>query len=216
MSTAAPLSLIVPLPHPARGGASRLRLGSAEIVLEHARGAHTLLWSDGRNARRYVLGLGDHDSLTIELKAPRLPVQVIVREAITVVPNARLHGYVVVPLIPTVVCRGSAGRAQTLIELRSPDLTALWDEAIGHVHRCASGWMSRFPFQTGEPRVVVPLRIAHDGDRPVSPAHLLLRLGDDDLVSLRGSVVVRPQRLQWRGDAFVMERATKQTMEQRA
>lgn len=199
-SPAAP-SLVVPLPSPARGSASRVRVGNSELVLEHARGSHALLWSDGRHARRFVLGLEGNGALSVELRAPRLPVQVVPREAITIVPGGRVHGYVLVPLVPTLVWR-RADVAQTLLELLPAELRALWDAALGHVHRTTSSWLVRFPVLGGEPRAVVPVRLANRGSEPVCPAHLVLQLDDADLRALRGTIVVRPQRLAWHGDAF--------------
>jgi hypothetical protein len=39
-------------------------------------------------------------------------------------------------------------------------------------------------------------------DGMLSPTNLPLQLGDDDLVAMRGSVVVRPRRLQWRSGTW--------------
>lgn len=195
-------SLVVPLPSPVRGSASRVRLGNSELVLEHARGSHALLWSDGRRARRFVLGLGVGGVLTVELRAPRLPVQIVPREVITLAPGARVHGYVLVPLVPTLVWR-RRDAAQTLLELVPDELRVLWDAELGHLHRTSSTWLVRFPCQGGEPRAVVPVRLVNRGTEPACPAHLLLRVDDAELRPLRGTIVVRPQRLAWRGDAFV-------------
>ena len=201
MDSPAVPSLIVPLPSPARGESARVRVGNAELVLEHARGAHALVWSDGRQVRRFVLGLGSQGQLAVALRAPRLPVQVVPREAITIVPGARVRGYVLVPLVPTLVWqRGDQQRA--LFELVPDGLRALWDEDVGHVHRTNSTWMSRFPHRSDEPRAVVPVRLANTGDEPVCPAHLLLRVHDADLRPLRGAFVLPPQRLLWRDRAF--------------
>jgi hypothetical protein len=203
MDTPPPLSLLQPLPRPHRGGATRTRVGSAELVLENVRGGYTLLWSDGRQARRYALGLADFGHLALELKAPRLPVRVVPRETITVVPGGRLAGYLDVSLVPTLTWRGESGRAETLIELHPPELTCEWDEQTGHSFRCASSWLVRFPMRRDEPRIIVPLRVRNDGSTALSPAFIALHLRDEDLQPTRGSIVVRPTRYHRVGDSLV-------------
>ena len=53
---------------PGHGDATRVQVGRAELVLENRRGSFSLLWSDGREARRYVLGLTDSGQLSVELR----------------------------------------------------------------------------------------------------------------------------------------------------
>jgi len=195
----ATLARSVPLSRPAHGQATRVQIGRAELVLENRRGSYSLLWSDGREARRYVLGLTEHGQLHVDLRAPRLPLSVVPREVLTVVPGARLRGYITVPLVPTLVWRDRLAQPQTLLELLPKALQGTWHEQHGHAFRCSASWLTRFPFQTGEPHCVVPLRLANVGSEPACPASLPVHLTDDDLVELRGTLLVRPQRLRWNG-----------------
>lgn len=201
------LARSMPLPRPSPGSASRVQLGRAELVLEHSGRSYSLLWSDGREARRYVLGLSDTGQLHVELRAPKLPVRIIPRELLTIVPQARMCGFITVPLIPTLVWHDERRKPQKLIELLQPNLQSHWDESSGHSIRSAASWMVRFPFQTGEPQAVVPLRLYNDTSDPVCPGHLQLTITDDDLVELRGSIIVRPRRLRWADSS--MEEFTK-------
>ncbi|MFT4515545.1 MAG: hypothetical protein ACI89X_000329 [Planctomycetota bacterium] len=193
----AALARSMPLPRPSPGTASRVQLGRAELVLEHSRGSYSLLWSDGREARRYLLGLSESGQLSVELRAPKLPVHIVPRELLTIVPNARMRGFMTVPLIPTVVWRDGLNQQQTLIELHQPNLQGHWDETSGHSIRTPASWMVRFPFQTGEPHVVVPIRLYNTSSEPACPGKLELEITDDDLLELRGSIVVRPRRMHW-------------------
>lgn len=208
------LALNVPMALPRRGDATRVQLGRAELVLEHARGGYSLLWSDGRETRRYVLGLRDDGRLRIELRAPRLPVEVVCREALTLVPGARLCGYVTIPLVPTLTWRGADGAAVTLVELHPQELRGQWHEHRGHSFRCAASWLVRFPFRTGDPQVVVPLRLYNAAAEVVCPAHLPIACTDRELVAMRGSIVVRPQRLTWRSAELVDSEAQPCEVEQ--
>jgi hypothetical protein len=193
----------VPLPCPGHGEACRVELGRSEIVLERCRGSFALLWSDGREARRYILGLSSTGQLSIELRAPRMPLQVVPRETITVVPGARLRGFVCLPLVPTVVWRDGVSKQQNLLELHPPALQGHWHEERGHVAQCSASWLVRFPFQSGEPQVVVPLRIYNDQSEPACPGNLEMTITDDDLIELRGAILVSPKRLRWSGSRMV-------------
>ena len=195
----AALARSVPLPRPAHGEASRVQIGRAELVLENRRGSYSLLWSDGREARRYVLGLTEQGQLTVELRAPRLRLAVVPREVLTIVPGARLRGYLTVPLVPTLVWRDRLAQPQTLLELLPKTLQGVWDEQRGHSFRCSASWLTRFPFQTGEAQCVVPMRLRNVGADPACPAELDVHVTDDDLVEMRGTILVRPQRLCWNG-----------------
>lgn len=199
----AALARSVPMPRPAHGGAARVQIGRAELVLENSRGSYSLLWSDGREARRYLLGLTGAGQLAVELRAPRLPLQVVPREVLTIVPGARMRGYVTVPLVPTLVWREGVAQPQTLIELQPQGLQGIWDERSGHAFRCAASWLTRFPFRTGEPLCIVPFRLCNVGDEPASPAHLDVHVRDQDLVELRGSLLIRPQRVSIGGERRV-------------
>ncbi len=193
----AALARSMPLPRPSPGAASRVQLGRAELVLEHSHGSYSLLWSDGREARRYLLGLSKSGQLSIELRAPKLPVRIVPRELLTIVPNARMRGFMTIPLVPTVVWRDGRNQPQTLIELHQPSLQGHWDESSGHSIQTSASWMVRFPFQTGEPQIVVPLRLYNATSEPACPGHLELTIRDEDLVEIRGSIVVRPRRMRW-------------------
>lgn len=197
----------VPLPRPSHGSASRVQLGRAELVLENARGSYSLLWSDGREARRYVLGLSTSGQLSVDLRAPRMPVHIVPRELLTIVPGARLRGFLCVPLVPTVVWRDGVDKPQTLIELHPTSLQGHWQEDSGHAFRSSASWMVRFPFQTGEPNVVVPVRVYNDDPEPACPGQLEVSITDDDLIELRGAILVRPRRLHWDGSRMVEAKA---------
>ncbi|MCB9878543.1 MAG: hypothetical protein H6835_13175 [Planctomycetes bacterium] len=195
MDSLAALPLVVPLPRPQRGDASRAQFGNAELVLERARGGYSLLWSNGREARRYVLGLGPQGHLQLELRAPRFPLHLVPRETLTLVPGARLSGYVTAPLVPTLVWKSAPAAGETLFELHPPELQGQWEEDSGHAMRCAVSWMVRFPMRSGEPRVVLPLRLRNAGNQVVTPGRLRVRITDADLTPMRGSVVTRPHRI---------------------
>lgn len=191
------LARSLPLPRPARGDATRVRVGSAEIVLERTRGGDSLLWSDGREARRYVLGLHDSGQLSLELRAPRLPLCAIPREVLTLVPGARLRGYVMLPLVPTVVWRDRLRPPETLIELLPATLEAQWDERHGHSFRCAVSWLTRFPFPSGSALAVAPLVLRNRSAEVVCPGRLDVAFGDNDVHELRGALVLEPRRIVW-------------------
>jgi len=196
------LQLSQPMPRPGKGEAVRLELGQSELVLEQCAGSCSLLWSNGREARRYILGLSATGQLSLELRAPRVALSVVPREMITIVPRARLRGFLTLPLVPTVVWRDGVGKQQTLVELYPQALQGHWHESTGHVAQCSASWLVRFPFQGGEPQVVVPLRIYNDSQGPVCPGQLEMTISDDDLVELRGAILVRPKRLRWNGSSM--------------
>ena len=197
------LSLQTKLPRPGRGSSARVQIGSNELVLEHVRGGFSLLWSDGREARRHAIGLPAHGELTLQLRLPRLPVRVVTRDMLTLAPQGRLRGYVQVPLVPTLMFRDGLGTTQTLIELPPRELAAEWDDQAGHTYRVSSPWHVRFPMRSGEPRVVVPAWLHNCSTEVLSPAQLPLQLAVEDLHELRGSVVAQPRRLRWNGVDFV-------------
>ncbi len=191
--TSLPLQLA--LPRPSRGGSARVQLGSSELILEAVRGGHSLLWSNGRTAKRYVLGLARDGQLALQLRAPALPLRIAPREPVTLVPGARAAGYVHVSLVPTLAWIDAAGGVQTLLALHPDDLAAEWDDASGHTLHGSSPWYARFPMRSGEPRAIVPGRLANVTAEPWSPAHLELELRDAELRPLRGSIVAAPRRL---------------------
>ena len=172
-----------------------MSMGRAEIVLENRRGSYSLLWSNGRESKRYVLGLTDQGHLSIELCAPRYPLVCMPREAMTLVPGARLRGYVTVPLVPTVIWRTRPDSPERLLELLPLELEGVWTEAAGHAFRVPVTWMTRFPFAGAEPHCVVPVRLKNASDAVVSPGQLEISVQDSDLIEMRGTMVVRPKRI---------------------
>lgn len=199
----APMALATELPRPMRGGSTRVQCGSYEAVLEAPRGGHALVWSNGQEARRFALGLGDVEQLALVLRAPRLPVRIVPRDVIVLAPRGRLRGYVQLPLVPTLVARSANGREQTLLELPTRELAAEWDEQSGTSFRFASAWHVRFPMRSGEPRAIVPAWLANPGDDVVCPGPVPIHLEDGELGVLRGTVVAAPRRFVWDGRMFV-------------
>jgi hypothetical protein len=192
--------LSTPLPRPLRGSSTRVRCGTNDVVLEAVRGGHTLLWSDGRQARRFSVGLGDDATLTLELRAPRLPLRIVVREVLALAPGSRLRGYVQVPLVPTIVWHPANGDALPLLELPVADLAPEWDDRAGTVLRAVSPLHVRFPMRNGEPRAIVPLWFGNPTSTVASPGYVPLSLEDRELHALRGSIVASPRRLRWTGE----------------
>lgn len=191
------LPLLVSLARPAHGASTRVQLGSQEVVLEAVRGAHTLLWTNGRQAKRFVLGLAAGGHLSLQLRAPQLPVRVVPRDLVSLVPGGRIAGYVHVSLVPTVVWHDERGDGHVVLRLPPDDQVAEWDEVTGHMLHGASPWYVRFPMRNGEPRAIVPLRIANRGSEVATPPSFDLTLRDDELVAMRGSIVAPPRRLKW-------------------
>lgn len=202
MSSSSIINLRAPLARPLRGASTRVQLGGSELVLECVRGGHSLLWTNGRQARRFVLGLPAHGELVLELRAPKLLVCVVPREEIAVAPGGRVAGYLQVSLVPTLVWQDAAGPRHTVIELAPDDQVAEWDEQLGHALHTSSPWCVRFPMRSGEPRAVVPVRVGNRSDRLLTPASFDLRLRDAELRPLRGSLVVPPRRFEWAGERW--------------
>ncbi|MBL8752205.1 MAG: hypothetical protein JNK15_02800 [Planctomycetes bacterium] len=196
------MALRVPLAKPPRGGCSRVQLGSSELLLESVRGGHSLLWTNGRTARRTALGLPADGKLVLELRAPQFPLVLTLRDGMVLGPRSRLCGYVWAPLVPTLVWNDSAAASQVLLEVTPEGLAAEWDEVFGHVQTCATPWLARFPMRNGEPRAVVPLRLHNDTRTVASVGSLPMVLRDQELAMLRGCIVTRPRRLHWRGERF--------------
>lgn len=203
MDSSQTLAFQTVLPRPERGGSTRVQLGTNELVLESVRGGHSMLWLDGRESRRFVLGLGASGELLLQLRAPRLPVWVVCREVLGIVPGGRLRGYLQVPLVPTVVWRCGAAEPLTLVELPPRELAAEWDEQNGSRFRCTSSLHVRFPMRNGEARAIVPIVVKNVGDTVLSPGHLPLQFADGDLLARRGSLLLRPRRLVADGGRWV-------------
>ena len=197
--TPAPL-LSTPLQRPARGGSTRVRCGRSELVLEAARGGHSLLWLDGRQARRFAIGLDPTGQLSFALRAPHGPLRVVPRDVIALVPGGRLHGYVQLPLVPTILWHPRQGPARALLELAPRELAAEWDDREGAVFRCTSPLHVRFPMRSGEPMVTVPVWIDNPTQAVASPPWLPLVIETADLLEARGTILVKPRRLRWNGE----------------
>lgn len=204
MDASPSISLRMPLPLPSRGQSTRVRVGTSELVLESVRGGYSLLWSDGRSARRYSLGLPDDGAMELRFCAPKFPLRVVPRDVLALVPRARLSGYLQVPLVPTLRWLAGDGPGMDVIELAPNDLQAEWDEIQGPWQRCASSLHVRFPMRSGEAKVVVPVHVKNLGRDVLSPPFLPLHLTDGDLREKRDSIVVSPRRLVWNGESFAV------------
>ena len=190
---------------PGHGEATRIQVGRAELVLENRRGSYSMLWSDGREARRFILGITGAGKLSVELRAPRLPLTCVPRDVLTMVPGARIRGYLTIPLVPTIVWRAQLEQPQSLVELIPSELEGTWDPESGHAFRVGVDWLSRFPFRSGAVQCVVPIRLCNAGDLVACPSSLELKIADDDLFELRGALIVRPRRLRWSSDQRFVE-----------
>jgi len=200
------VTLSLPLALPTGfGGSTRVRCAAGEVVLEAVRGGYSLVWSDGRAARRYAVALGAACRLTIELRAPRMPLRIVSREVLLLAPRSRLRGYIQVPLVPTIVWRAEDARARVLVELPITDLHAEWDDRAGTVFKTASPMHVRFPMRTGEPRAVVPVRFVNPTADVACPAFVPVVLQDDELREARGTVVSAPRRFHWNGETLVAQ-----------
>ncbi len=199
--------LDTPMPVPTAGRSTRLRLGNAELVLERVRGGLTLLAHDGTAARRFTLGVG-RGELHLRLLPPAHPVLVTPRDGIALPPGGRLRGYVLVPLVPTLIFLGN-GREGRLLELPPAELTTEWDEALGAAQRCSSPFLHRLVPGGGTVCAVVPV-VLHNRSREVQrPAHLVVHLQPVELRELRGRILAAPRRLVLTGggDAATLVRA---------
>lgn len=199
----APVTLSVPLATPRVAGSTRVRCAAGEVVLEAVRGGYSLVWSDGRAARRYAVALGANARLTIELRAPRMPLRIVLREVLLLAPRSRLRGYIQVPLVPTIVWYEADAASRVLLELPIADLHAEWDDRTGTVFRTASPLHVRFPMRTGEPRAVVPVRFTNRTADVACPAFVPVVLDNGELREARGTVLAAPRRMQWNGDALL-------------
>lgn len=194
------LRLRVALPRPGRAASTRVHLGTSEVVLEAVRGGHCLLWTNGKQSKRFVLGVPDRGALTLELRAPKYPVRVVPRESIAIGPGGRVAGYLQVALTPTLTWSERQGAAgEVLVELPPEDQTAEWEERGGFVLHASSPWFVRFPLRNGEPRAIVPIRMVNRTASVQMPPFVEVALRTDELTALRGSVVVAPRRLRWTG-----------------
>lgn len=185
-----------PLPIPPRGSSQRYRLGRIELVLEPVRGGFSLLCLDGGTARTWSLGLSGHGELWLQCRLPRWPLRVTLKDTLVLVPHSRVHGYVQVPLVPTLVWR-QPGRADGVVaELLPTALSAEWEEmSSAVVLRWSSPFLQRLPLPDELPRGIVPLRVRNDADAIQGPEALPVAVADDELRPCRGHLVASPRRL---------------------
>jgi hypothetical protein len=202
MDPAQPLPLTTPLPRPSPGSSVRVQFGGSELVLEASRGGHSLLWHDGRESRRFALGLDASGALSLAQRAPRQPLRLVVRETVTLAPGGRLRGYVQVPLVPTILWHPALGEARPLIELPSRELAAEWDDREGTVMRCTSSLFVRFPMRGPSVRATLQLRLTNPTSGVASPAFVPIRIEDRELRERRGAISALPRRMQWNGEGF--------------
>ena len=195
-------SLDTPIAMPAAGRDVRLRCGSAELVLEQARGALALLVHDGSEARRYALGVNG-GALALQLRPPPYPVLVVPRDTIALAPGGRVRGYFALPLIPTIVWCGEHGDAGVMCELPPPELTLEWDPAGAAVHRCMVPFTQRIV--PGAGAAVVPVILCNASGTVQLPAELPIRLRAAELRELRGRIVAAPRRVVLRDDGVSSE-----------
>lgn len=193
------MPLQTPLARPRRGASTRVQFGNKEVVLEATRGGYSLVWLDGREARRFAVGLTARGTLHLALRAPRLPVRVVARDTLTLAPGARLRGYVQVPLVPTIVWQDTDTEPQLLAEFPRPELAAEWDDREGTIYRCVSSFHVRYPIPGSDPRATVPVWLGNPGGTVACPAFVPLLILDEELHERRGGVAILPRRLRWNG-----------------
>lgn len=198
--------LTVPLEPPDEGGGIRVQRGAWQIVLERNRGGFAVLAHDGQFERRWFVGVPSGGALSVRARAPRYPVRVRVREALTVAPGGRLRGYVGVPLGHEVVWIGPDGREFPLVEVVPHGLRTSWVESRQAYEHHADG---RFMFELAGPEddsvAMVPLVIRNEGPQPVSPMEFLVAVRSDDLREIRRRVVAAPRALVFAGVEGVEE-----------
>lgn len=199
MESHMPLASSLRLPRPRRGSSERVPLGGQEMVLEGVRGGFALLWSDGKQARRYQLGLPAVGELWLQHRVPALPLAVALREPIVLAPGARLRGYLQVPLVPTLWWVATAGQPLQMLELPVAELAAEWTAEDGSSHRSVSPWHVRFPLRTGDLRGVLAVTVCNRSAQVLSPEFVPLQLRDDELRKGRDNLLLQPRRLVWQG-----------------
>jgi hypothetical protein len=167
MDDAPALRLSMPLPLPQRGGLVRARCGPCEALLERVRGGFAFVWSDGRRAERLHLGLGGGGELLLELRAPEARVAITPQDPVVVGPGARVRGYVLAPLVPTLVWRRADGGVTPLHAFVPETLAAEWRAGAGHGFATLSPWCARFPARAASQlQAVLPVRVRNDGRVP--------------------------------------------------
>lgn len=171
-------------------------MGSFEFVVETVRGGVVLLVLDGKEARRWFLGLGTDDVLAVEPTVPQHPLCLVLRDRIALAPGAALHGYVLVPLQPSVLLLRAGRALGTIAGVQTDALSAEWSEEEGSVVlRTLVHFLHRIPLQADPFTAVVPLVLHNPSDSMIHPTELPLRLRGEDLRELRKRLFAAPRRL---------------------
>ena len=202
MDDAPALRLSTPLPLPPRGGLVRARCGPCEALLEPVRGGYTFVWSDGRRAQRVHLGLGGGGALHLELRMPEARVDVTPQDPVVIAPGARVRGYLLAPLVPTLVWRRDDGVVSPLHAFAPEALAAGWHAGAGHGFAFLSPWCARFPARAANQlQAVLPVRLRNDGRAPhevaavAIAAHAAMRPCRGGLLLAVADLVVDGERL---------------------
>lgn len=183
------------LARPEHGGSARHRMGSFEFVVETVRGGVVLLVLDGKEARRWFLGLGPQDELAVEAAVPQHPMRLVLRDRVALAPGASLHGYVSVPLQPSVQLLRDGASLGTIAGIQPDSLGAEWSDAEGAVVlRTLVHFHHRIPLHADPFSAVVPLVLHNRSDVMIHPTELPLRLHSGDLRELRKRLIAAPRR----------------------
>lgn len=172
-----------------------MQCGGFELVLEGVRGGHILVVHDGSEGRRIHLGLRGDGGLELNLLPTCYPCLVSPREAIRLLPGTRLRGYLLVPLVPTLAWVGGDGKAETVVELLPPQLTAEWRDGIGCVQLTTSPLLHRLPPPSDEPAAAVPVVLCNRSRGVVAPSEIAIGLDAGELTAARGHVFAAARRV---------------------
>jgi hypothetical protein len=200
-----PTKLRRPLPLPTRGSSERMQCGGFELVLEGVRGGHILVVHDGSEGRRIHLGLRGDGGLELRLLPTCYPCFVSPKEVIRLLPGTRLRGYLLVPLVPTLVSVGGDGQVETLVELLPPSLAAEWRDGVGCVQTTAAPLLHRLPPPGDEPVAAVPLALRNRSASVVTPAEIAIALDAGELFAARGQVFAAGRRITYTDDGIAMQ-----------
>ncbi|MEY4675372.1 MAG: hypothetical protein RL148_3156 [Planctomycetota bacterium] len=182
---------------PPHGGSARVRIGSFEFVVETVRGGVVLLVLDGKEARKWFLGLSPHDELAVEPTVPQHPLRLVLRDRVALAPGAALHGYVAVPLQPSVLLVRAGKVLGTIAGVQTDALAAEWsDEEGAVVLRTLVNFHHRIPQHADPFAVVAPMVLHNHSEAMIHPTELPLRLRSEDLRELRKRLIAAPRRLQ--------------------
>lgn len=184
------------LSRPSHGGSARHRAGSFEFVVETVRGGVVLLVLDGKEAKKWFLGLGPQDTLAVEPMVPEHPLRLVLRDRVALAPGACLHGYVSVPLQPSVLLVREGAVLGVIAGIQPDSLAAEWSDGEGSVVlRALVHFHHRMPLQADPFSAVVPLVLHNRSDVMLHPAEIPLRLRSHDLRELRKRLIAAPRRL---------------------